>query len=51
MTLYPAQVLGIDGRKGQLKTGLDADIVVWSAHPFACEARPELVFLEGIQKL
>ena len=51
VTLNPAQVLGIDGRKGQLKTGLDADIVVWSAHPFACEARPELVFLEGIQKL
>lgn len=51
VTLNPAQVLGIDGRKGQLKAGLDADIVVWSAHPFACEAKPDQVFLEGVQKL
>lgn len=51
VTLNPAQVLGVDGRKGQLKAGLDADIVVWSAHPFACEAKPDQVFLEGVQKL
>lgn len=51
VTLNPAQILGVDDRKGQLKAGLDADIVVWSAHPFACEAKPEQVFLEGVQKL
>lgn len=47
VTLNPAQVLGIDSRKGQLKAGLDADIVVWSDHPFACKALPEQVLLEG----
>ncbi len=51
VTHNPAQILGVDDRKGQLKAGLDADIVVWSAHPFACEAKPDQVFLEGVQKL
>lgn len=51
VTLNPAQILGVDDRKGQLKEGLDADIVIWSGHPFACEARPEQVFLEGIPKI
>lgn len=47
ITLNPAQVLGIDHRKGQLKAGLDADIVIWSAEPFSFKARPEQVYLEG----
>lgn len=47
VTLNPAEVLGIDDRKGRLKAGLDADIVIWLDHPFACKALPEQVFLEG----
>lgn len=47
VTLNPAEVLGIDDRKGRLKAGLDADIVIWSDHPFACKTLPEQVFLEG----
>ena len=47
VTLNPAQVLGIDDRKGDLKPGLDADIVVWDQHPFAYQAHVEQVFLGG----
>jgi len=51
VTINPAQILGIDDKKGQLKAGLDADIVIWSEHPFACQAKPVQVFLEGVKKL
>lgn len=47
VTINPAQVLGIDDRKGQLKVGLDADIVVWDQHPFAYQTQVEQVFLAG----
>lgn len=47
VTLNPAEVLGIADRKGQLKVGLDADVVIWSEHPFDCKALPEQVFIEG----
>ena len=47
VTLNPAQVLGIDDRKGDLKPGLDADIVVWDQHPFAYQAHVEQCFLGG----
>ena len=35
VTINPAEVLGIDDRKGSLTAGKDADIVVWDQHPFA----------------
>lgn len=47
VTLNPAQVLGIDDRKGNLKAGLDADIVVWDQHPFAYQTHAKQVFLGG----
>ena len=47
ITLNPAQVMGIDGRKGQLKEGLDADIVIWNKHPFAHDVAVERVLLNG----
>ena len=47
VTINPAEVLGIDDRKGSLTAGKDADIVVWDQHPFAYQAHVEQVFLSG----
>ena len=48
ITLTPAELLGIDDRVGSLKVGKDADIVIFSAHPFdVAHARVEHVLIEG----
>ncbi len=47
ITLNPAKQLGIDKRTGSLETGKDADIVIWTAHPFSVYARPEMTMIEG----
>ena len=50
VTSYPAEILGIDDRKGVLASGKDADIVIWSHHPFDIHAQAEYVFIEGKRK-
>lgn len=47
ITKNPAEVLGIDDRKGELTAGRDADIVIWSKHPFDYDTKVECVYLEG----
>ncbi len=47
LTKNPAEVLGIDDRKGELKEGKDADIVIWSGHPFDSCTKAETVFIMG----
>lgn len=47
ITLNPAKQLGIDKRTGSIEVGKDADIVIWSAHPFSVYAHPELTMIEG----
>ena len=48
ITLYPAEILGIDDRVGSIAPGKDADIVVLSAHPFdVARSRVELVLIDG----
>jgi imidazolonepropionase-like amidohydrolase len=42
VTINPAKQLGIGHRTGSLEVGKDADIAVWSGHPFA----PETVCLQ-----
>ena len=34
ITIVPAQIIGIDDRVGSLEAGKDADVVIWSGHPF-----------------
>jgi imidazolonepropionase-like amidohydrolase len=47
ITLNPAFQLGIDRRTGSIDTGKDADLVVWSSHPFDIYSRVEMTFVEG----
>ncbi len=47
ITINPAKQLGIDKRTGSIETGKDADIVIWTAHPFSVYARPETTMIEG----
>ena len=48
ITLNPAKILGIDGRVGSITPGKDADLAVFSAHPFDWRNRgPEQVYLNG----
>lgn len=47
ITLNPAIQLGIDKRTGSIETGKDADLVIWSAHPFSVYSRVETTMIEG----
>lgn len=47
ITLNPAKQLGIDKRTGSIEVGKDADVVIWSAHPFSVYARVETTMVEG----
>lgn len=47
ITINPAEILGVDDRVGSLEVGKDADIVIWSDHPFDLKGRPETVIING----
>ncbi len=47
ITINPAEILGVDHRLGSLEVGKDADIVIWSEHPFVLKSRPETVIING----
>jgi len=48
ITLIPAQILGVADRVGSLEKGKDADIVIFSAHPFdITECHVERVLIDG----
>ena len=48
ITLNPAWQLGIDKWVGSLEVGKDADIAIFSSHPFAPETRCEMTFVDGV---
>ena len=48
VTLNPAKMLHLDNRMGSIKTGKDADIVVWSDNPLSIYAKTEKTFVNGI---
>ncbi|PYS99561.1 MAG: amidohydrolase [Acidobacteria bacterium] len=47
VTLNPAKQLGIDKRTGSIEVGKDADIVIWSAHPFSVYSHADMTLIEG----
>jgi imidazolonepropionase-like amidohydrolase len=47
VTANPAWQLGIDKYVGTLEVGKDADLAIFSAHPFAPDARVEMTLVEG----
>ncbi|MDQ4120777.1 MAG: amidohydrolase family protein [Acidobacteriota bacterium] len=47
ITLNAANQLGMGHRTGSIEVGKDADIVIWSAHPFSPYAHAERTMIEG----
>jgi imidazolonepropionase-like amidohydrolase len=47
ITLNPAKQLGIDKRTGSIDQGKDADIVIWTAHPFSVYSRVDTTMIDG----
>ncbi|MBL0308934.1 MAG: amidohydrolase family protein [Bacteroidetes bacterium] len=47
-TYNPAKMLHLENRTGSIKTGKDADIVVWSDNPLSIYAKAERTFVDGI---
>jgi len=47
ITINPAEIIGVDDRVGSLEVGKDADIVVFSGHPFDYRSVTELVLVDG----
>jgi imidazolonepropionase-like amidohydrolase len=47
ITINPAEVIGVADRVGSLEAGKDADLVVFSGHPFDYRSVAELVLVDG----
>lgn len=48
VTLNPAKLLHIDDRVGSIKTGKDADLVLWNDNPLSIYASAEKTWVDGI---
>ncbi len=49
ITINPAEILGVAGRMGSLEAGKDADVAVYSGHPFDINTRVELTYVNGVK--
>ena len=48
VTINPAKMLHIDKQTGSIKTGKDADLVIWSDNPLSIYAKAEKTIVDGI---
>lgn len=49
ITINSAEILGLDDRIGSIEKGKDADISIWSGHPFDTRSKMEKFFIDGIE--
>ncbi|NKE07297.1 amidohydrolase [Mesobacillus selenatarsenatis] len=47
ITILPARNLRVDDRVGSIEPGKDADLVLWSQHPFHFSAKPLWTMIDG----
>jgi imidazolonepropionase-like amidohydrolase len=47
ITLNPAKQLGVDKWTGSIEVGKDADVAIWSGHPFSPYSRVEETLVDG----
>jgi imidazolonepropionase-like amidohydrolase len=47
VTTAPAELLGMSERIGKIKSGFDADVVVWDSDPLSVGATPVQVWIDG----
>jgi imidazolonepropionase-like amidohydrolase len=47
VTINPAKMLHVDNRVGSIKTGKDADLVLWSDNPLSIYAKAEYSIVDG----
>lgn len=50
VTSSAARILGLDHRIGQVKSGFDADVVLWNKNPLALGAKPIEVIIDGTRQ-
>ncbi|MDU2065536.1 MAG: amidohydrolase [Sporomusaceae bacterium] len=48
ITSNAAKILQLSDRVGTLAPGMDADLVVWSGHPFQLSSKVEFVMVDGV---
>ena len=48
VTLNPAKLLHIDDHVGSIKTGKEADLVLWDGHPMSVYTQAEKTMIDGI---
>ncbi|MCC8063575.1 MAG: amidohydrolase [Clostridiales bacterium] len=49
ITLDAADIAGIGNRVGSIAVGKDADLVLWSGHPFTLGSKPLRVWVDGVE--